>query len=239
MERLQKVISSSGFCSRRKAEDYIKNGQVKVNKKIVTELGVKVSYEDEIEVLGNIIKSKEDKEYYLLYKPTKTISSVKDEKGRLTVVDLIPTKARIYPIGRLDYDTTGLLLLTNDGELTNLLSHPKNEVVKVYTAKVKGLITPQEFMTIKKGIVIDQRVVKVTYLKIKKLNTLSNTTLISIGIVEGRNHIVKKVFESINHPVLKLKRDSYAFLDLEGLKVGEYRSLSIKEVKKLYALGQK
>ena len=238
MERLQKVISASGFCSRRKAEEYIRNGQVKVNKKIVTELGVKVSYEDEIEVLGNIIKVKEDKEYYLLYKPAKTISSVKDEKGRLTVVDLIPTKARIYPIGRLDYDTTGLLLLTNDGELTNLLSHPKNEILKIYTAKVKGLITPQEFMAIKKGIVIDKRVVKVSYLKIKK-NEEANTTSVKIGIVEGRNHIVKKVLASINHPVLKLKRDSYAFLDLEGLKVGEYRSLSIKEVKKLYALGQK
>lgn len=236
MERLQKVIANSGFCSRRKAEEYILNGKVKVNNQVVKTLGTKVFYDDEITVLGKIINAKEDKEYYLLYKPSKTISSVKDELNRVTVVDLIPTKARIYPIGRLDYDTTGLLLLTNDGELTNILSHPKNEIQKVYTAKVKGLITPEEFMKIKKGISIDNRIVKTTYLKIKKQNKDTNTTTITIGIIEGRNHIIKKLFASINHDVLKLKRDTYAFLDLKGLKIGEYRSLTIKEVKKLYSL---
>ena len=236
MERLQKVIANSGFCSRRKAEEYILNGKVKVNNQVIKTLGTKVSYDDEITVLGKIINAKEDKEYYLLYKPSKTISSVKDELNRVTVVDLIPTKARIYPIGRLDYDTTGLLLLTNDGELTNILSHPKNEIQKVYTAKVKGLITPEEFMKIKKGISIDNRIVKTTYLKIKKQNKDTNTTTITIGIIEGRNHIIKKLFASINHDVLKLKRDTYAFLDLKGLKIGEYRSLTIKEVKKLYSL---
>ena len=236
MERLQKVIANSGFCSRRKAEEYILNGKVKVNNQVIKTLGTKVSYDDEITVLGKIINAKEDKEYYLLYKPSKTISSVKDELNRVTVVDLIPTKTRIYPIGRLDYDTTGLLLLTNDGELTNILSHPKNEIQKVYTAKVKGLITPEEFMKIKKGISIDNRIVKTTYLKIKKQNKDTNTTTITIGIIEGRNHIIKKLFASINHDVLKLKRDTYAFLDLKGLKIGEYRSLTIKEVKKLYSL---
>ena len=236
MERLQKVIASSGFCSRRKAEEYIKNGQVKVNNQVITELGTKVSYEDEIMVLNNIIKPKEDKEYYLLYKPAKTISSAKDELNRLTVVDLIPTEKRIFPIGRLDYDTTGIILLTNDGELTNILSHPKNEISKVYTAKVKGIITPQEFMQIKKGLKVDNRVVKTTYLKIKNKNLDSNTTTITIGIVEGRNHIIKKLFSQINHEVIKLKRDSYAFLNLDGLKIGEYRKLTIKEVKKLYSL---
>ena len=218
MERLQKVIASSGFCSRRKAEEYIKNGQVKVNNQVITELGTKVSYEDEIMVLNYIIKPKEDKEYYLLYKPAKTISSVKDELNRLTVVDLIPTEKRIFPIGRLDYDTTGIILLTNDGELTNILSHPKNEISKVYTAKVKGIITPQEFMQIKKGLKVDNRVVKTTYLKIKNKNLDSNTTTITIGIVEGRNHIIKKLFSQINHEVIKLKRDSYAFLNLDGKK---------------------
>ena len=236
MERLQKVIASSGYCSRRKAEEYILNGQVKVNNEVVTKLGTKVSYEDEIVINNEVINSKEDKEYYLLYKPTKTISSFKDEKNRPTVVDLIKTKARIYPIGRLDYDTTGLLLLTNDGELTNILSHPKNEIEKVYTAKVKGIITPLEFMQIKKGLKIDNRVVKTTYLKIRKQNIDTNTTTITIGIVEGRNHIVKKLFSQINHEVIKLKRDSYAFLDLKGLKIGGYRKLTVKEVKKLYSL---
>ena len=146
MERLQKVIANSGFCSRRKAEEYIKQGKVYVNNQKVTEMGSKVSYEDEIEVDGVNITSKEEKEYYLLYKPEKTISSVKDEKNRQTVLDLIPTKARIYPVGRLDYNTTGLLLLTNDGNLTNILTHPSHQVEKIYLAKVEGVVTPEEFM---------------------------------------------------------------------------------------------
>ena len=236
MERLQKVIANSGFCSRRKAEEYIKQGKVYVNNQKVTEMGSKVSYEDEIEVDGVNITSKEEKEYYLLYKPEKTISSVKDERNRQTVLDLIPTQARIYPVGRLDYNTTGLLLLTNDGELTNILTHPSHQVEKIYLAKVEGIITPAEFMHLKKGITIENRKVIPTYVKIKKTNKENNTTSLLIGIVEGRNHIVKKMMQKLNHPVIKLKRETYAFLNLEGLRPGEARKLSIKEVKKLYAL---
>ena len=193
MERLQKVIANSGFCSRRKAEEYIKQGKVYVNNQKVTEMGSKVSYEDEIEVDGVNITSKEEKEYYLLYKPEKTISSVKDEKNRQTVLDLIPTKARIYPVGRLDYNTTGLLLLTNDGNLTNILTHPSHQVEKIYLAKVEGVVTPEEFMRLKKGITVENRKVIPTYVKIKKTNKESNTTSLLIGIVEGRNHIVKNL----------------------------------------------
>lgn len=236
MERLQKVIASSGFCSRRKAEDYITSGKVYVNNEKVTELGTKVSYEDEIEVDGQILSAKEEKEYYLLYKPEKTVSSVKDEKDRTTVVSLVPSKGRIYPVGRLDYNTTGLLLLTNDGELTNILTHPSHEVEKIYLAKIEGFLIPQEFMKLKKGIVIEGRKVIPTYLKIKKVNKEGNTTTVLIGIIEGRNHIVKKIFSSFHHEVIRLKRETYAFLTLEGLKPGECRKLSIKEVKKLYAL---
>ena len=236
MERLQKVIANSGFCSRRKAEEYIKQGKVYVNNQKVTEMGSKVSYEDEIEVDGVNITSKEEKEYYLLYKPEKTISSVKDEKNRQTVLDLIPTKARIYPVGRLDYNTTGLLLLTNDGKLTNILTHPSHQVEKIYLAKVEGVVTPEEFMRLKKGITVENRKVIPTYVKIKKINRESNTTSLLIGIVEGRNHIVKKLMQQLNHPVIKLKRETYAFLTLEGLRPGQARKLTIKEVKKLYAL---
>ena len=236
MERLQKVIANSGFCSRRKAEEYIKQGKVYVNNQKVTEMGSKVSYEDEIEVDGVNITSKEEKEYYLLYKPEKTISSVKDEKNRQTVLDLIPTKARIYPVGRLDYNTTGLLLLTNDGNLTNILTHPSHQVEKIYLAKVEGVVTPEEFMRLKKGITVENRKVIPTYVKIKTTNKESNTTSLLIGIVEGRNHIVKKLMQQLNHPVIKLKRETYAFLTLEGLRPGQARKLSIKEVKKLYAL---
>ena len=236
MERLQKVIASTGFCSRRKAEEYISLGKVYVNGKKITELGTKVNYEDEIIIDRIVLSQKEEKEYYLLYKPEGVISSVSDELKRKTVVSLIPTKSRIYPIGRLDYNTTGLLLLTNDGNLANILMHPKSEVEKCYLAKVKGIITPEEFMKLKKGVTIEGRKVVPTYIKIKKINKEANTSSISIGIVEGRNHIIKKMLLEVNHEVTKLKRETYAFLTLEGLRPGEARKLSIKEVKKLYAL---
>ena len=193
-------------------------------------------YDDEIVVNGTLLNSKEDKEYYLLYKPEGVITSVKDEKMRQTVVDLVDTTARIYPVGRLDYNTTGLLLLTNDGELANILMHPSHQVEKLYLAKINGILTPGEFMRLKKGIVIDGRKVVPSYLKVKKENRESNTSSILIGITEGRNHIVKRIFEHFSYKVIHLKRETYAFLDLQGLKPGEYRRLSIKEIKKLYAL---
>ena len=236
MERLQKVIANSGLCSRRKAEELILNGKVKVNGKIITELGVKVNSQDEIFVNGKLLPQKETKEYYLLYKPEKTISSVQDEKGRKTVVDLVPSKVRLYPVGRLDYDTTGLLLLTNDGELTNILTHPKHNIEKIYKAKVKGIVTKEDIFKLKKGMIIESRKVEISYLKIKKINYENKNTTLYVGIVEGRNHIVKKLLASLNHEVLELKRERYAFLTLDGLKKGEYRPLTIKEVKKLYSL---
>ncbi len=236
MERLQKVIANSGFCSRRKAEEYITGNKVYVNNNLVNELGTKVSYEDEIVVDGHALSNKEDKEYYLLYKPEGCVSTVNDEHNRKTVVSFVPTKARIYPVGRLDYNTTGLLLLTNDGELTKILTHPSHMVEKVYLAKINGILTPEEFMKLKKGITIEGRRVVPSYLKVKKVNKESDSSSVLIGIREGRNHIVKKIFASMHHDVKKLKRETFAFLTLEGLKPGEYRSLTIKEVKKLYAL---
>lgn len=236
MERLQKVIANNGYTSRRKAEELIKAGKVKVNGNIVTELGMKVSYEDQIEVEGNQLLKNEKKVYYLLNKPRGVISSVTDDLGRTTVVSLIDTEERIYPIGRLDYDTTGLILLTNDGELANMLMHPKNEVEKTYVAKLEGMLTPSEFYSLKKGIIVEGRKVIPTRLKIRKTDQERNSQIVEISIVEGRNHIVKKIFEQFNRPVSKLKRESYAFLSLGNLKSGEYRELSLKEVKKLYSL---
>ncbi len=235
MERLQKVIANSGFCSRRKAEEYILAGKVKVNGVVVKELGTKVKKDDEITILNQDL-IREEKEYFLLYKPEKTISSVLDDKGRTTVVSLIPSKKRIYPVGRLDYDTTGLLLLTNDGELTNILTHPSHEVEKIYRAKIQGILTVSEIQQIKKGLSIDGRKVVPTYFKVVKTNFENKTSIVRLGIVEGRNHIVKRLFASLDHKVIELKRESYAFLTLEGLKKGEARPLTIKEVKKLYSL---
>ncbi len=236
MERLQKVIANSGFTSRRKAEELIKEGKVKVNGKIIKELGTKVSYEDSIIIDGVLLKKEENKEYYLLNKPRGVICSVSDDKNRKTVVDLIETDTRIYPIGRLDYDTTGLILLTNDGELTNILSHPNNNVEKTYIAKIEGILSKENIDALKKGIIIDGRKCKPVRFKVRKKDLEKNTSMVEITIVEGRNHIVKKLFHELKHEVIKLKRESYAFLTLDNLKSGEYRILSIKEVKKLYSL---
>ncbi len=235
MERLQKVIANSGYTSRRKAEELIKNKKVKVNGTIIDELGYKVSKNDSIEIENKLLK-KEQKEYYILYKPEHTISSAKDDQNRTTVVELINTKTRIYPIGRLDYNTTGLLLLTNDGELANQLMHPKNKVPKTYIAKIAGILTIEEIQKIKKGIIIEGRKTIPTFVKQRHKNINKNTSKIEITIIEGRNHIVKKIFEALNHPVIELKRENYGFLNLNGLKKGEYRSLTIKEIKKLYSL---
>lgn len=237
MERLQKVIANAGITSRRKAEELILAGKVSVNGKIIKELGVKVSDEDAIMVDGKPLPKQNKKVYYLLNKPSGYICSLKDEKGRKVVTDLIEDQSiRVYPVGRLDYDTTGLLILTNDGNFANLLSHPSNNVEKLYKVTIDGLLTSDEIYALKDGISIDGIKVIPTRVKIKKRNLNKRTEIIEFGIVEGRNHIVKRVFESINHPVLKLKRESYAFLNVNDLQIGQYRDLNPKEIKKLKEL---
>ena len=236
MERLQKVIANSGYTSRRKAEELISAGKVSVNGSVVTELGVKVSDTDAIMVEGRPLPKTEKKVYYLLNKPSGYICSLKDEKGRKVVTDLIDTNLRVYPVGRLDYDTTGLLILTNDGDFANLLSHPSNNVENTYRATIDGILTVEEIYQLKDGVDIDGVKVIPTRVKIKKKNVNKNTQIVELSIVEGRNHIVKRVFEKIGHPVLKLKRERYAFLDVEDLRIGEYRDLTVKEVKKLKEL---
>ena len=233
MERLQKVIAESGLTSRRKAEELIVNGKVYVNGKKVTELGTKVSGDDYITVNGVELR-KEEKVYYLLNKPRQTVCTVSDELDRTTVVDLINTDKRIYPIGRLDYDTTGLLLLTNDGELANILMHPSKNVEKTYVAKLNKNLEPSDLMKLKRGIKIDDFKCMPTRVKVKSFNQEKDNCIVEITIVEGRNHIVKRVFESLGYMVDKLTRTQYGFLKLDNLKSGEYRLLSIKEVKKLY-----
>ncbi len=238
MERLQKVIANSGITSRRKAEELILNGKVTVNGEKVITLGTKVKETDDIEVNGVKI-NKEDKVYYLLNKPREVICAVSDDKGRKTVIDLIKDNRRIYPVGRLDYDTTGALILTNDGEFANLLMHPKNEIDKCYIAKIDGMLSPKEMMTLKTGVMIDNIKTKRARVKVRKTDESTNTSIVEITIHEGKNHQVKRMFESVGHEVLKLKRERVAFLDLTGLKSGEYRKLNHKEVTTLYALANK
>lgn len=234
MERLQKVIANSGYCSRRKAEELIKCGKVFVNGEKVTELGTKVSTNDAITIDGEAIKLEEDKVYYLLNKPRGVISSVSDDKDRKTVVDLIDTKKRIYPVGRLDYDTTGLLILTNDGELANILMHPSNSIEKKYVAKLNKFFEISDLKKLEKGIDVDGVKCVPTRVKIKTNNKVKDFSIVEISIVEGRNHIIKRVFMELGYLVDKLSRVEYAFLNLNGLQSGEYRVLNTKEVKKLY-----
>ncbi|MBQ6134806.1 MAG: rRNA pseudouridine synthase [Bacilli bacterium] len=238
MERLQKIIAASGIASRRKAEEWITEGKVKVNGQVITELGTKVTGKEEIEVNGNLI-SKEEKEYYLLNKPRGIITSTKDEKGRKTVVDLIETNARIYPVGRLDYDTTGVLLLTNDGDFANILMHPANEIDKVYLAKLKGILKKEQIDHLKEGIELDGDIVKASRVKIKKVNVEKDTCMVEITIHEGKNHQVKRMFESVGFLVEKLTRKRIGIFQLEGLQSGEYRRLTPKEVQIVYSYEKK
>ena len=235
MERLQKVIAASGYTSRRKAEELISNGKVKVNGKTVTEMGIQVSTKDIIEVEGKIL-NKENKEYILLYKPRGVVTTTDDDKGRTTVMDLVDTTKRLYPVGRLDYDTTGALILTNDGELTNLLIHPSSNIEKVYVAKIEGILSKEDIIKLSKGVMVDGKKTAKAFVKIEKVDKKNNTSYVKLIIHEGRNHQVKKMFEAVGYQVEKLKRESFAGLDLKGLKSGEYRYLTIKEVKTLYSL---
>lgn len=236
MERLQKVIANLGYCSRRHAEELITQNKVKVNGVIVNKLGSQVKKGDTIEVEGNILDNNKNYEYYLLNKPREVISAASDDKGRKTVVDLIETDTRIYPIGRLDYDTTGLLLLTNDGKLANLLMHPSSNINKVYIAKIKGVLTPSDISKLIHGVVIDGRKTSRAKVKVKKVDKLNNKSIVEITIHEGRNHQIRKMFEVLGYDVIKLKREKYAFLTLDKVKEGGYRKLTFKEVTTLYSL---
>lgn len=236
MERLQKVIANSGYTSRRSAEKLILDGKVTINGKVCNTLGTKVEKTDIIAIDGNILEKNEKKVYFLLNKPRSVICSASDDKGRKTVVDLIDTDLRIYPVGRLDYNTTGLLLLTNDGEFANFLMHPKNEIKKTYLAKIEGILSKEDIDKLKRGIVIDNRYVNTKNFKVKSKDLQKNTSMVEITIVEGRNHIVKNIFASLKHDVIKLTRTNYAFLNIDNLKSGEYRELTVKEIKKLYSL---
>ncbi|MEH7130149.1 pseudouridine synthase [Neobacillus drentensis] len=237
MERLQKVIAQAGIASRRKSEELIKEGRVKVNGKVVTELGLKVSSSDRVEVNGIQIE-KEEPVYFLLYKPRGVISSVNDEKGRKVVTDYFQhVKERIFPVGRLDYDTSGLLVLTNDGEFANLLMHPKSEIDKVYVAKVKGIPSKENLRKLEKGIRLEDGKTAPARVKLLSADNKKQSAIVEITIHEGRNRQVRRMFEAIGHDVLKLKRERYAFLTLNGLKTGDARELTPHEVKQLRALG--
>ncbi|MEG1495147.1 MAG: pseudouridine synthase [Bacilli bacterium] len=233
MERLQKVIANAGVCSRRKAEELIKARKVKVDGEVITELGTKVGEHQEITV-DNIKLATEQKEYYLFNKPRGVVTTTNDDKGRKTVMDYIPTNKRIYPVGRLDYDTTGLLFLTNDGDLANQMMHPSSELEKVYIAKVKGIAKGEHLVPLKSGVMLDEIKVIPDYVKLRKTDKVSNTSIIEVVIHEGKNHQIKRMLAAVGLEVIKLKRERIGFLTLKGLESGEYRKLNPKEVKQLH-----
>ncbi|RPF58050.1 pseudouridine synthase [Abyssicoccus albus] len=235
-ERVQKIIANSGITSRRKAEQYILDGRVSVNGQIITELGVKAGSNDRVEVDGVPIE-KEQPIYILMYKPRGVVSTVEDEHDRKTVIDLLEgLNFRIYPVGRLDYETTGLLLLTNDGDLTYQLTHPKFKVMKKYLVTLDGILLREEIKTLEKGIMLDDGMTAKCKVKVIQENKKENSSQLELTIHEGRNRQVRRMIEYFNYNVKKLKRIQYAQLTLKGLKEGESRALTPHEVKQLKEL---
>lgn len=231
--RLQKFMAGSGVASRRKCEELILSGAVSVNGSLISEPGHKINPEiDTVSVKGIIIKPQKTAcLYYMLNKPKGYVSTAKDQFGRPTVVSLIETKARLYPAGRLDYDTEGLLILTNDGEFTNKLTHPKYSIAKEYEAAVKGNIGPEAIKAVEKGIDIGDYITKPA--KMKLIRQFEGYALISIVIKEGKNRQVRKMCEKIGHPVTELKRVAIGSLRLGNLKTGHYRKLTPDEIRGL------
>lgn len=231
-ERLQKYIARCGITSRRKAEELILQGYVKVNGLIVNELGSKIDPEQDIvEVNNKKINEKQEHIYIKLYKPEGYVTTVNDQFNRKTVLDLIDIKERIYPIGRLDYNTSGLLLLTDDGELANKLLHPKYHIYKTYEAVVKGIINEDSINKLRTGVFIEDY--KTAPAKVKILNINRKDIIVQISIYEGKNRQVRKMFDSIGHPVIKLKRISFGDINLSELKTGQWKYLTNDEIKYL------
>lgn len=238
MERLQKVMAQAGVASRRKSEELILAGKVKVNGETVTELGVKVTLADRVEVEG-VQLAKEQSIYFLLYKPRGVISTANDEKGRRTVVDFFQeVTERIYPVGRLDYDTSGIIIMTNDGDFAHLMTHPKFEIKKTYVAKVKGIPSREALKKLEKGIELEDGLTAPARVKTISVDKKTRTAIIEITIHEGRNRQVRRMFDAIGCPVDSLKRETFGTLTTRGLNAGEVRPLTIHEIKQLRVLAE-
>lgn len=230
--RLQKHMAQCGVASRRHAEELIKAGRVKVNGRIITEMGTLVSEQDRVEVDGKLIKKEKKLIYIMLNKPSGYVSTVSDPEGRKTVLDLIDgVNERIYPVGRLDYDTTGLIILTNDGDFAFESTHPGRETKKTYMAEVLGMPSNEALKALRSGIMLDGKLTAPAQVEV--LDIKPKSTVLKIIIHEGRNRQVKRMCEAVKHPVLRLKRTAVGRLTLGDLKPGEWRYLSINEVKQI------
>ena len=232
--RLNKYIAEAGLVSRRKADELISAGAVKVNKKTVTELGTKIALGDFVTVNGNPIEISHSNVYILLNKPKDCITTTSDEKGRKTVLDIVKLRdSRIYPVGRLDRNTTGVLLLTNDGDLAHKLTHPRYQIERVYLAKLDKTLKANDAITISQGVEIEPNII--TQPCIVNIDP-SDRTKVTLILTEGKNHEVKKIFESVGYTVKSLDRKYYYNLSTKGLKRGEYRFLNRQEITELRKL---
>lgn len=234
--KLAKYLAHSGVASRRKSKELVLNGEILVNNEVIYEPSYLVKKEDIVTYQGlNVVK--EELVYYLVNKPRGVVSTVSDEKGRKTVLDLLDEEdreKRIYPVGRLDYDTTGVLLLTNDGELSYILTRPEFDVPKTYLATVKGFFTKTAERRLKVGVRLDGYLTRPAMVTLKDKDVKNKTSLVEITIIEGKNRQVKEMFSHVGFPVISLTRTHYDFLTTEGVTRGSYRPLKIHEVKKLH-----
>lgn len=231
MERLQKYMARCGAASRRKSEELITEGRVAVNGHTVTELGFKVAEGDNVTLDGKPLLPESRKVYIALNKPVGFVSTVKDERGRKTLLDLVEVPERIYPIGRLDYDTSGLILLTNDGDIYNKVIHPREEKNKTYIALVQGILSKEEIRAFESGLEIEDYVTAPAKIRTKRIQ--GRNAEVEITIHEGKNRQVRKMCEKIGHPVISLKRISVGKIALGDLPVGKWRYLTEKEVGEL------
>jgi 23S rRNA pseudouridine2605 synthase len=240
LERLQKVIAQAGIASRRDAEELITAGRVTVNGKVVTELGTKIEpRKDRVAVDGKPLKA-EKYVYILLNKPKGVVTTLEDPRGRKTVADIVAKiPERIYPVGRLDYNTEGLLIMTNDGDVTHALTHPSHEIAKTYLAKVEGFPPEEKLDKLRVGIKLEDGVTAPAKINIVDIDREKQLTTLEIVIYEGKNRQIRRMCETIGYPVKNLKRIQYAFLTLEGLHRGQYRQLLASEVEELKRLGKK
>ena len=233
-ERLQKYLAECGVASRRKCEEYILQGKVKVNNKIITELGTKINPEkDKVTFEGKEVKKENQKVYILLNKPIGYVTTAEEQFGRDKVLDLVKVKERIVPVGRLDMYTSGALILTNDGEFVYKVTHPKHEITKTYTVTIRGIITKQEVEQLSNGVKIDDYITKPAKVKILKTDEEKNISRIEITIHEGKNRQVRKMCEAIGKKVIALHRSKIGNIGVKDLKLGQWRYLKENEVKQL------
>ena len=233
-ERLQKYLANCGVASRRKCEEYILQGKVKVNGKITTELGTKVNPEkDVIEFENKLVKQTQKNIYILLNKPIGYVTTSDDQFGRDTVLDLVKVKERIVPVGRLDMYTSGALILTNDGDFVYKVTHPKHEIEKTYTVTIKGIIQSSEVEQLRKGVQIEDYITKPAKVKIFKIDSEKNISRLEITIHEGKNRQVRKMCEAVGRKVLALHRSKIGNIVVKDLELGKWRYLSSREVEQL------